>query len=68
MLLRNKQFDEAKAKFQLVEATVPNYKSVRRYLARIDEDRQAAEREAVLERTRNEEKRFQEMEAQRAAE
>ncbi|MBI4309004.1 MAG: hypothetical protein HY591_01590 [Candidatus Omnitrophica bacterium] len=68
VLLRNRQFDRAKVKFLDLEHGVPGFKSTRRYLSNLDEDRKGAEREAVLERTRTEEKRFKALEEKRRAE
>ncbi len=60
--LRNRDFDGAKTKFLELENTSPNYKATRSYLQRIEQDKERAGQQAVLERTRAEETRAKELE------
>lgn len=68
MLLRNKAFEDAKAKFQEIEGNSPNFRATRQYLSRIDQDRRRAEQEAAAERTHAEEKHAKELEEKRRVE
>lgn len=60
--LRNHDFDGARTKFLELENTSPDYKATRSYLQRIEQDRERAGQQAVLERTRAEETRAKELE------
>ncbi len=68
VLLREKQFDAAKAKFYVIENGLPNFRSTRQYLNRIEQDRKQAEADAILERTRAEEKRIKELQEKQRSE
>ncbi|MBI3314621.1 MAG: hypothetical protein HYZ86_01590 [Candidatus Omnitrophica bacterium] len=66
--LRNRDFDGAKAKFLELENTLPDYKATRSYLRHIEQDKERAGQQAVLERTRAEEARAKELEEQQRRE
>jgi len=66
--LRNRDFDGAKTKFLELENTLPDYKATRSYLRRIEQDKERAGEQAVLERTRAEEARAKELEGKQRRE
>ncbi len=61
LLLRNKDFDGAKLRFLDLENTSPNFKDTRKYLSRIVQDKDEAEKQAMLEKTHAEERKLKEL-------